>query len=386
MAAPSVALLALVLSLTACATASPPVRPVASAANTAPSLENPLDGVLIRTFSSSNFMLDSGVVLPEIDIVYETYGRLAPGGRNAILITHAFTSSQHATGKYSPTDRAPGWWDGLIGPGKAFDTERYFIVSSNILGSSYGSTAPRSINPKTGKPYGPDFPTITLRDIVRAQRLLLSGLGVSHLIAVAGPSDGGFQAFQWAVTYPDFVDGIVAVESGPKARADMEPLSAMVTRLPADPNWNNGWYYDRGGVPTTMATVRYEALMRYGANELLAIAVPDPKQRQARIRRMAEIWAKEFDANSLVTLQKALAAYDTTGELKKIRAKVLYGLSRTDTLFPPSIAPGVLDSLEKAGVDVTYFEISSNFGHLASGAEWPQWAPTLELFLMKLQQ
>src|SRR5215475_10738645 len=190
-----------------------------------------LDRVLSRTFTVPAFKLESGVVLPELTLAYETYGRLAPGGRNAILVTHGFTSNHHAAGKYASTDQVAGWWDGLIGPGKAIDTTRYFVVSSNMLGSSYGSTAPRSTNPATGKPYGPDFPDITVRDIVRAQKLLLEALHVNHLVAVAGPSYGGFQAFQWAVTYPGFMDGIVPVVTAPKYRTGLDPSSTLTTRF-----------------------------------------------------------------------------------------------------------------------------------------------------------
>jgi len=168
-----------------------------------------LIGVEKRMFTTRDFKLESGQVLAEMSLAYETYGRLAPDGTNAILVTHGFTSSQHAAGQYAATDAMPGWWDGLIGPGKAIDTDRYFVVSSNMLGSSYGSTAPRSINPATGKPYGPDFPVITVRDIVTAQRAMLDSLGVTRLVAVAGPSFGGYQAFQWAVTYPDDMRWIV---------------------------------------------------------------------------------------------------------------------------------------------------------------------------------
>src|SRR5213593_2174487 len=196
-----------------------------------------LDRVRSRTFTVPAFKLESGQVLPEMTLAYETYGRLAPDGRNAVLVTHGFTSSAHAAGKYTPEDRAAGSWDGLIGPGKAIDTNRYFVVSSNMLGSSYGSTGPPSTNPATGKPYGPDFPDITVRDIVAAQRLLLSALGVTHLVAVAGPSYGGFQAFQWAVSYPNFMYGIVAVVTAPKMRTDMEQVEAMVRRFAVDPNW-----------------------------------------------------------------------------------------------------------------------------------------------------
>jgi homoserine O-acetyltransferase len=379
MAMRTLALLALAVSLVACTTATPTGNGSALAVDT-----SSLDAVPLRTFTAYGFGLESGKVLSEMTLVYETYGRLAADGRNAILVAHGGTSSQHAAGKYSPTDRAAGSWDGLIGPGKAIDTDRYFVVSSNMLGSSYGSTAPKSINPATGKLYGPDFPAITVRDIVRAQRLLLSALGVNHLVAVAGPSYGGFQAFQWAVTYPDFMNGIVAVVTAPKARADMEPVETMVARFAADPGWNGGWYYDRGGIPATMAAIRYDTLMRYGANEMLAVTIPDPAQREARMRQMSETWAREFDPNSMVTLRRALSSFDTTRDFRKIRARVLYVLSRTDKLFPPSIAPEVMDSLGKAGVDAQYVEIDSDFGHAASGPEWAKWGPALKSFVTSL--
>jgi homoserine O-acetyltransferase len=240
------------------------------------------------------------------------------------------------------------------------------------------------VNPATGKPYGPDFPTITLRDMIRAQHLLLESLGVRHLVAVAGPSFGGYQAFQWAVQYPDFMHGVVPVVTAPKGSGGDAAVKALADVFAKDPNWNGGWYYDRGGIPATMAAMRVETLKRYGQNEILALTIPDPDRRDARIREMAAAWAKQFDANSMVALRKASVRFDAERELDKIRAKVLYVLSRTDKLFPPSIAPGVMDKLAKAGVDAKYLEIDTDFGHSASGAESRKWAPALEAFLTSL--
>ena len=341
-----------------------------------------MEAVVKRTFTAYGFELESGQKLPEMTLAFETYGALAADGRNAILITHGFTSSHHAAGKYAPTDPAPGFWDGLIGPGKTIDTNRWFVVSSNMLGSSYGSTAPASINPVTGKRYGPDFPTITLGDIVRAQRLLLDGLGVRHLVAVAGPSFGGFQAFQWAVEYPDFMHGIVPVVTAPKFRGG--PADELVATFAKDPNWNGGWHYDRGGIPATLTELRVNTLRRYGQNEILAARFPDPVARDARIREMAEVWVRQFDPNSMVALRKAASRFDAERDFGKIRAKVLYVLSRTDKLFPPSIAPAVMDKLAKAGVEARYVEIDTEFGHSASGAAWQKWAPALGDFLGSL--
>ncbi|HEV8440929.1 MAG TPA: alpha/beta fold hydrolase [Methylomirabilota bacterium] len=339
-----------------------------------------------RSFTVYGFALEGGQKLPEMTLAYETYGRLAADGRNAILITHGFTSSHHAAGKYRPADSTAGWWNGLIGPAKTIDTDRYFVVSSNMLGSSYGSTAPASANPATGKPYGPDFPTITLGDIVHAQRLLLSSLGVRHLVAVAGPSFGGYQAFQWAVTYPTFMDGVVPVVTAPKGSGGDASVKALLDRFATDRDWNGGWHYERGGIPATMTALRVETLMRYGRNEILAVTVPDPAERERRIRVMAERWAREFDPNSMVTLRKAAVRYEAERDFPKIRARVLYVLSRTDKIFPPSIAPAVMDKLAAAGVDARYVEIDSDFGHSASGADWQKWAPALKEFLTKLER
>lgn len=366
----------LVLGLSACAETSP----VALAA------DDSLDAVVKRTFTVPGFRLARGHVLPELALAFETYGRLAPDGRNAILITHGFTSSQHAAGRYAATDARPGWWDGLIGPGKAIDTDRYFVVSSNMLGSSHGSTAPASVDPLTGKRYGPEFPDISVRDMVAAQRLLLEGLGVKRLVAVAGPSYGGVQAFQWAVTYPDFMKGVVAVVSAPRSRVGPEGVTALVRRFATDPSWNGGWHYDRGGIPATMTALRIETLERYGWKEILATSIPDPGRREAALREMAESWARQFDPNSMIVLRKAAIRFDAERDFRKIRARVLYVLSRTDKLFPPSIAPAVMDRLAAAGVDAKYVEIDSEFGHSASGVDWARWAPALREFLATLER
>jgi len=298
-------LLAFVIGLAGCTTAPPRGNGSALVADT-----GPLDAVVKRTFTAYGFRLQSGQVLPEMTLAYETYGRLAPDGRNAILITHGFTSSGHAAGKYSPSDNAPGWWDGLIGPGKAIDTNRYFVVASNMLGSSYGSTAPASINPTTGKRYGPDFPDITLRDIVAAQKAMLDALGVKHLVAVAGPSFGGYQAFQWAVTYPEVMHGVVAVVTAPKGSGGQEAVDTLRTRLASDPAWNGGWHYDHGGIVETMTAQRVETLQRYGTSEVLARTIADPAARDSALRRQAAAWAREFDPNSLLALRKASVIFD----------------------------------------------------------------------------
>jgi len=345
-----------------------------------------MESVVNDTWTTRDFRLESGELLPALTLAYECYGRLAANRRNAILITHGFTSSQHAAGKHSPADEAAGWWDGLIGPGKAIDTNRYFVVASNMLGSSYGSTAPASINPKTGRRYGPDFPDITLRDMVTAQKAMLDALGVTHLVAVAGPSFGGYQAFQWAVTYPDAMRGIVAVVTAPKGGGGQEAVETLRTRFATQPSWNGGWHYDQGGIVETMTALRVETLQRYGTNEVLARTIADPVARGAELRRQAAAWAKAFDPNSLVTLRQASVRFDAERDFARIRAKLLYVISRTDKLFPPSIAPGVMDKLARAGVQASYVEIDTELGHVASGPEWAKWGPRLQSFLEGLDR
>ena len=341
-----------------------------------------LRGVFGQVFSAQNFALESGRLLPELRIAHETYGRLAPDGRNVILLTHGYTSNHHMVGRQGST-LAEGLWNSLVGPGKAVDTNRWFVVSSNMLGSSYGSTGPADIDPKTGRHYGPDFPDITLVDIVTAQRALLDHLGVEHLVAVIGPSYGGVQAFQWAVTYPDRMDAIVPVTAGIKSNGGAS-LTTLLAELASDPNWNNGRYYDTGGVLDTLTRIRVRTLISYGMREHLAASFPDPAARLAEIERVARKWATEFDANALITLGRASARFNIEDVLPRIQARVLYVLSRTDQIFPPSLAPDVMGKLRRAGVRAEYLEIDSELGHAAPGIDGAKWAPQLAAFMAQL--
>jgi homoserine O-acetyltransferase len=253
-----------------------------------------------------------------------------------------------------------------------------------MLGSSYGSTNGASIDPRTGTPYGSKFPHITVEDIVSAQKRMLDGLGVKHLRAVVGPSYGGFQAFQWGVTFPDFMDGIVAVVTSPKT-AGADRIGGLLKWFGPDPNWNGGDYYETGGVKQTLTAMRVDTLTRYGMANSLAARFPTKAAADAELHRIAASWADVFDANSLFILGRALETFDVSGRFGQIKVPVLYVLSRTDALFPPSIAPGVMEQLKAAGVDAAYFEIDSDEGHLASGADADKWAPVLRAFMTKLE-
>ncbi len=355
-------------------------------AGTAARAEGSVGLVDTKKFTTKDFKLQGGAVLPEMTIAYETYGKLAPDGRNAVLLTHGFTSSHHMAGR-TTANGAEGSWDGLVGPGKAIDTGRLYVVSSNMLGSSYGSTNPAATNPATGKPYGPDFPDISLVDIVGAQKALLDSLGVRHLVAVAGPSFGGYQVYQWGVTYPDMMDGLVPVVSAPKGSGGEASVKALVDTLAKDPNWNGGWYYDKGGILTALTDMRVATLKRYGIDDQLAAQFTDKAAREAEIRKRAETWSKVFDGNSLVALRKASVRFDAEKDLAKIKAKVLYVLSRTDQVFPPKVlAEPVMAKLKAAGVSADYYEIDSDFGHSASGLDAAKWAPRLKTFMAGLEK
>ena len=336
-------------------------------------------------FTLRNFRVADGTVMPEARIVYETYGRLAPDGRNAVLCTHGYTGSHHFAGRNPANGHQPGSWDGLIGPGKAIDTDKLFVVASNMLGSSFGSTSAASVNPATGQPYGPDFPAIGIRDIVAAQKALLDWLGVKHLVAVAGPSYGGYQSFQWAVAYPDFMDAIVPVNTAPWASVNTDKqLAELQARLAVDPEWQGGRYHGKAACKTILTEIRVETLKRYGIEANLAPRYPDPAEREAAIRQQAANWARNWDAHSLIILRRALLGFDTRPDFATIKAKVLYVLCRSDALFPPKIASAVIEALRNAGVEARYFGIDSDMGHSSSGIEHAKWSPVLREFMTPL--
>ena len=333
-----------------------------------------------RMADLGDLALRQGGVLRDARLAYVTRGKLASDGRNAILLTHGYTSSHLF---FAGAASAEGSWATLVGPGCAIDTDRYFVVSSNMLGSSYGSTAPGSTNPATGRAYGPDFPELTLADIVTAQMRLLEKLGVRHLVAVVGPSYGGFQAFTWGVEFPDFMRGIVAVVTAPKRNARTD-TAALRARLATDPNWNDGHYYKKGGILSAMTALREDTLRRYGLEAALRDRFPGKPARDAEIHRQASAWAEAFDGHSMLALGEAANRYDVSADLAKICARGLYVLCRTDALFPPSLAPGVMAALKDAGVDARYQEIDSENGHLASGVDAAKWEPALRAFMKEL--
>jgi homoserine O-acetyltransferase/O-succinyltransferase len=324
--------------------------------------------------------LELGGRLAEVELAYVSRGKLSADGSNAVLVTHGYTSGQNMI--EAGSDVAEGSWDAIVGPGMPVDTNRLFVVCSNTLGSSFGSTNASSTNPGTGTPYGSSFPDITLGDIVHCQRALLDSFGVRHLVAVIGPSFGGAQVFQWGVDYPDFMDGLVPVVSG-LSMANANP-TALEAELAAIPQWHGGDYYGRGDLTAAMTAKRIKALHMFGADAVLAARFPDPDARTAELARLARAWAERFDANSLLILSKAMARYNVISRVGGIRAPVLYVLSRSDKLFPPSLGVDVMTRLYDAGVSARYFEIDSEAGHAASGTDADKWAPALSEFFAQI--
>jgi homoserine O-acetyltransferase len=340
----------------------------------------------MNSFTIKDFRLESGVVMPAVTVAYRTLGVLAPARDNAVLVTHGNTSGPQMIEPDGSTGE--GSWKDLVGPGKPVDTDRFFVICPNMLGSSYGSTSAASINPATERRYGRQFPDITVGDIVATQRALLGHFGIDRLVAVVGPSYGGFQAFQWAVAYPDMMRGIAAVVTSPTVSRERSAgnLERLLTTLSKDPNWNDGDYYNCGGVLETMTQIRIATLKTYGIEARLRNTISDAGKIEAAIRDEAARWARGFDANSLIILAKALRGFDVTQRFGDIKSKVLYVLSRTDRLFPPELAPGVMQALKAAGVDADYFLLDSELGHSASGLDAAKWAPRLRQFMESLDR
>lgn len=329
--------------------------------------------------------LTSGAVLPDVTVAFASYGRLDPDGRNAILVTHGYTASHHMLAHGDGV--AEGSWAPLIGPGKPLDTDRYLVVCSNMLGSSYGTTGPASTDPRTGRPYGLTFPEIDFADIVEVQRRLLVHLGVKHLRAVVGPSYGGFQALQWALDHPSWVDAIGVVLSGPYfPRTEQTDLAALDAHLASDPVWCQGTYPAPGEMQATLRTLRIQTLKAYGMEAVLADQGLQGQAKTQRLEAMAGAWAREFDPAALQVLLRAGLRFDVRARLPEIKARVLHVIANTDTLFPPNDQ----HRSELAGVGspspVHYLEIDTPYGHTASGPAHEQWGDALRQLLQDRQR
>ena len=336
------------------------------------------NAIALNSHTFENVRLVSGDVLPECTIAFRTLGTLNAAGDNAVLVLHGYTTGPAMLDEGANV--AEGSWSGLVGPGKAVDTDRYFVVCPNMLGSSYGSTGPGSIIPDSGVPYGADFPRISVEDIVATQAQLMEVLGVRQLAAVVGPSFGGYQAFQWAVMYPDMVERVVAAVSAPYNPGSAVQSVGLLALLGTQPEWNGG-HPALGAMVPFLTKLRVDTLTRYGVDAELRPRFPDDDERAAEILRLAHEWAQGFDAGSLVTLAQAAEGFDLRSRLNEIIAPVLLVLSRTDPVFSPTLALEVAPLFDAAGTRWGYLELDSELGHFASGADADLWADDLRDFL-----
>jgi homoserine O-acetyltransferase len=368
---------------------------------------------------------DCGQTLPLLRIAYETYGVLSPGRDNVILVCHALSGDAHAAG-YAKTpavestrdgfgaeDRDAssrpglGWWDGMIGPGKAFDTNRFFVVSTNLLGGCRGTTGPSSIDPRTGKAYGSSFPVITVADMVRTQRAFLDEIGITRLACVAGGSLGGMQAFEWAILYPDQVDAIVAIASTHALQPQGVAWNAIARNaIMADPDWQGGHYYGTGRAPNAgMGIARMVGHITYLSAKSLGdkfarrlqfaddirytLTVPE-FEIENYLRHQADTFVRRFDANTYLYTSRALTYFDLARQygrgrladaVKPIVAKTLLIAFSSDWLYPPAGSEALADALRSTGKDVELHVIDAPYGHDCFLLEEARQTPMIQRFL-----
>jgi homoserine O-acetyltransferase len=341
--------------------------------------------------------------LHQVAVAYETYGELNAKGDNAILICHALTGSAHAAGLHE-REEVPGWWDPLIGPGKAIDTNRHFVICSNVLGGCYGSTGPASLDPATGRPYGIDFPRYTVRDMVEAQRRLLGALGVNRLISVIGGSMGGMQVLEWAASHPEMVGSIVPIGIGARHSAWAIGLNEVARRaIMADPAWKRGHYPISEQPETGLGLARAIAMLSYRSFDSLESKfgrerrVSEPENGIIALSKSFEISSylsyqgvklvQRFDANTYIHLTLAMDDFDladSRGPLPDVLARLtmptlVMGIS-SDVLYPEAEQRQLVELLPNA----RFARINSPHGHDAFLIEFPQVAAQLRRFLNEL--
>jgi homoserine O-acetyltransferase/O-succinyltransferase len=369
--------------------------------------------------------LDCGRELPLVRVAYETYGTLSPARDNVILVCHALSGDAHAAGfsaqpaagstrdgfradeRDAGKGRGLGWWDGMIGPGKAFDTNRFFVVSSNLLGGCRGTTGPSSTNPATGRAYGSAFPVITVADMVRVERALLDVLGIARLAAVAGGSLGGMQALEWAVQFGDQVDAIIPIASTHALHPQGVAWNAIArSAITADPDWQHGHYHGTGRAPTAgMGVARMVGHITY----LSALSLNDKFGRRLQtgddirytltepefevesyLRYQADAFVKRFDANTYLYTSRALSYFDLARQygggrladaVMNTSARTLLIAFSSDWLYPPSGSEELAAALRAAGKDVELQVIDAPYGHDCFLLEEARQTPMIQRFL-----
>lgn len=354
--------------------------------------------------------LDDGAVLAPVTIAYETWGTLAPTADNAVLLCHALTGTAHARDDANPDDPRAGWWNPLIGPGRVFDTDRYFVVCSNVLGGCAGTTGPISLDPRDGQLYRLRFPHVTVGDMVRTQRELLVRLGVRRLAAVAGGSVGGLQALEWAIAYPDMVDRAIVVAAAQRLSAQGLAIDDIARQaILNDPAWRGGDYPIGEGPKLGLGIARMLAMLTYTSADGLdhrfgrrpatrASAWPAFGPRldvETYLHHQADKLIGRFDASSYLYITNAMDRYDAAegpgrgsdaAAFRRIRADVLaLGIS-SDWLYPAEQMRGLARDLAAAGVRARYVQIDSLNGHDAFLKDWEQMDTLLRPFLAPAQR
>jgi homoserine O-acetyltransferase len=369
--------------------------------------------------------LDCGRTLFPVRIAYETYGKLSPARDNVILVCHALSGDAHAAG-YStvPVDASTrdgfraeerdgasgaglGWWDGMIGPGKAFDTDRFFVVSTNLLGGCRGTTGPSSTDPATGRPYGSDFPVITVADMARAERAFLNELGITRLAAISGGSLGGMQALEWAVQYGRDVDAIIPIASTHALRPQGVAWNAIARNaITADPDWQGGHYYGTGrapnagmGVARMVGHITYLSAMalanKFGrrlqsASDIRYVLTEPEFAVENYLRYQASTFVKRFDANTYLYMSRALSYFDLARQygggrlveaLRNVSARTLLIAFSSDWLYPPGDSEELAAALRASGKEVELRIIDAPYGHDCFLLEEARQTPMIQEFL-----
>lgn len=350
----------------------------------------------LTLFDDAPLTMEVGASLSPVQVAYETYGTLSPDGDNAILICHALTGSAHAAWYNHPEEKVPGWWDPLVGPGRAFDTDRYFVVCTNVLGGCYGTTGPTSIDQATGKPHRMRFPQMSIRDMVRVQKAALDRLGVKQLVTVAGGSMGGMQVLEWAVMYPEMVRSIMPIATAGRHSAWCVALhEAQRQAILLDPDFKDGEYETqpaRGiGIARTVAMISYRSDLEYAQRFKRDRQKPDAHfdpenlfQVESYLRYQGKKLVERFDACTYLYITWAMDQHDIARGrasyeevLASIRVPALCAGISSDVLYPAHEQKEIARCIPKS----RYFEIDSIHGHDAFLIEWDQVTAAMKDFL-----
>ena len=335
-----------------------------------------------------SFKVSCGRELPSLDIVYETYGELNAQCSNAVLICHALSGDHHAAGYHSDNDKKPGWWDNYIGPGKAIDTNHFYVVSLNNIGGCAGSTGPSSINPETNEPWGPDFPTLRVRDWVETQRMLADYLAVEQWAAVIGGSLGGMQAMRWALEYPERLRHCVVIASALKLTAQNIAFNKTSrTAISSDPDFHNGRYYQHNTLPRRgLAIARMIGHITYLSDGVMGekfgrdlrsgtfeqgVESELEFQVESYLRHQGDVFSESFDANTYMLMTKALDLFDLAREygddavkaFSAAQCRFLVVSFTSDWRFSPERSHEIVNALIGAEKSVSYAEVDAPLGH-----------------------